>query len=116
MGGADLEPGKAVERAFEDQVRERDGGLERIADDIVEPAVADLHASVGREYGSELRDEFDAIASGYIRNALLNLAGGSLPSSRMRAPSPKKSSTGLAFIQAITRVESVVSNAATARK
>src|SRR5437660_2235268 len=38
--GADLEPGEAVERALEDQVRERDGRLERVADHVVEQAVA----------------------------------------------------------------------------
>src|SRR5436190_6509604 len=37
---ADLETRELVERALEDQVRERDGGLERIADHVVEVAVA----------------------------------------------------------------------------
>src|SRR6266853_4944075 len=40
VGGADLEAGKAVEGALEDQVRERDGGLERVADHVVEEPVA----------------------------------------------------------------------------
>jgi hypothetical protein len=31
MRGKDLEAGKAIERAFEDQVLERDGGVERIS-------------------------------------------------------------------------------------
>src|SRR5438445_328456 len=37
---ADLQPGEPVERAFEDQVRERDRRLERIADGVLEPAAA----------------------------------------------------------------------------
>src|SRR5438094_3324991 len=40
VGRADLQPGKAVERTFEDQVRERDRGLERIADGVLETAAA----------------------------------------------------------------------------
>ena len=40
MRRADPEAGELVERALEDQVRERDGGLERIADHVVEVAVA----------------------------------------------------------------------------
>ena len=40
MRRADLQAGKAIERALEDQVRERDGGVERIADDVGEIAVA----------------------------------------------------------------------------
>ena len=38
--GDHLEPGKLVERALEDQVRQRDRGVERIADGVAEPAVA----------------------------------------------------------------------------
>jgi hypothetical protein len=34
VGGADLEPGEAIQRALKDQVRERDGGVERVADDV----------------------------------------------------------------------------------
>src|SRR5206468_3414441 len=37
---ADLQPGEPVERALEDQVRERDRRLERIADGVLEPAAA----------------------------------------------------------------------------
>ena len=40
VGRADLEPGEAVQRALEDQVRERDGGLQGIADGVGEHAVA----------------------------------------------------------------------------
>src|SRR5712671_2232406 len=40
VGRADLEPGEAVERSFEDQVRERDRRLERIADDVGQAAAA----------------------------------------------------------------------------
>src|SRR5882757_244713 len=40
MRGDDLEPGKAIERSLEDQVGERDRGLERIADRVAEPAIA----------------------------------------------------------------------------
>src|SRR5207237_8360229 len=40
MGGADLEAGKAVERALEDQVGERERRLERVADGVLQPAVA----------------------------------------------------------------------------
>src|SRR5689334_12046885 len=39
-GGADLEAGEAVERALIDQMRQRDGGLERIADRVGEEAAA----------------------------------------------------------------------------
>src|SRR4029453_14984919 len=39
VGGADLEPGEAVEGAVEDQMRERDGGLEGVADGIGEQAI-----------------------------------------------------------------------------
>src|SRR5438132_2979399 len=38
--GADLEPGEAIERSLEDQVRERDGRLERVADHVRQQAVA----------------------------------------------------------------------------
>jgi hypothetical protein len=34
MRGADLEARKAVERAFEDQMRQRDRGFERVADRV----------------------------------------------------------------------------------
>src|SRR6201997_38182 len=40
MRGAYLEPGKAVERSLEDQVRQRDRGLEWIADSIGQEAAA----------------------------------------------------------------------------
>src|ERR1700720_2788533 len=40
MRGKDLEAGKAIERAFEDQVLERDGGIEGVADEVRQPAVA----------------------------------------------------------------------------
>src|SRR5882757_3871413 len=40
MGRADFEPGKTVERTLEDQVRERNGGVERKGDDVGELAVA----------------------------------------------------------------------------
>src|ERR1041384_1119516 len=36
----DLQPGELVERALEDQVLQRDGGVERIADGVAKPAVA----------------------------------------------------------------------------
>src|SRR5947207_3091951 len=38
--GADLEPGEAIERSLEDQVRERDGRLERVADHVRQQTVA----------------------------------------------------------------------------
>ena len=41
MRGAYLEPGKTVERPLEDQVRQRDRGLEWIADRIGQEAAAD---------------------------------------------------------------------------
>src|SRR6266567_415369 len=37
---ADLEPGEAIERSLEDQVRERDGRLERVADHVRQQTVA----------------------------------------------------------------------------
>ena len=40
MGGDHFEPGKAIERALEDEMRERDRRLQRIADRVAEPAVA----------------------------------------------------------------------------
>src|SRR5205809_1023464 len=40
VGRADLEPGEAVESSLEDQVRERDRRVERIADDVGEAAAA----------------------------------------------------------------------------
>ena len=40
MRGADLQPGKAVERALEDQVRQRDRGFERVADRVGQQAAA----------------------------------------------------------------------------
>ena len=40
MRGAYLEPRKTVERSLEDQVRQRDRGLERIADRIGQQAAA----------------------------------------------------------------------------
>src|SRR5690606_19029962 len=38
--GADLQSRKQVERSLEDQVRERDGRVERVADHVIEHAVA----------------------------------------------------------------------------
>src|SRR5205085_4363537 len=38
--GADLQAREAVERALEDEVRERDRGLERVADGVIQPAAA----------------------------------------------------------------------------
>src|SRR5207244_5603780 len=40
VGRAYFESGEAVERPLEDQVRERDGGVERVADGVRQPAVA----------------------------------------------------------------------------
>src|SRR6185295_4321215 len=40
VGGADLEPGESIEGALEDEVRQREGRLEGVADHVVEPAVA----------------------------------------------------------------------------
>src|SRR3982074_941702 len=40
MRRADLEGRKAIERAFEDQVLQRDRGVERIADGVRQPAIA----------------------------------------------------------------------------
>src|SRR6266404_2757482 len=40
MRGAQLEARKTVERAIENQMRERDGGVERIADHVGEQPVA----------------------------------------------------------------------------
>ena len=40
MRGTDLQPGEAVERAFEDQVRQRDRGLQRVADRVGQQAAA----------------------------------------------------------------------------
>src|SRR3989449_7778620 len=55
---ADPEAGELVERALEDQVRERDGGLERIADHVVEVAVAlEPVLEVGRGTGGLWMDE-----------------------------------------------------------
>src|SRR5439155_20102568 len=54
--GADLEPREPVERALEDQVRERDRGVERIADHVRQPAVA-LESS--REVRRALRVDED---------------------------------------------------------
>ena len=40
MRGTDLQPGKAVERALEDQVRQRDRGFQRVADRVGQQAAA----------------------------------------------------------------------------
>ena len=40
MRGDDLQSGKAIERAFEDQVLQGDRGVERIADRVRQPAIA----------------------------------------------------------------------------
>src|SRR5215470_6390740 len=40
MRTAKLEPQIAVERSVENQMREEDGGFERIADNVVQPSVA----------------------------------------------------------------------------
>src|SRR6266581_388779 len=53
VGRADLEAGEAVERSLEDQVRERDRGVERIADDVAQTAVASQPLLESR--GSPLR-------------------------------------------------------------
>src|ERR1700738_3975359 len=54
VGRADLEAGEAVEGALEDEVRERDGGLERVADHVVEEPVA-LEAGGGVQLRDALR-------------------------------------------------------------
>src|SRR3981189_3467647 len=40
MGGKNFQAGEAVERSFEDQVLQRNRGVERIADRIRQPAIA----------------------------------------------------------------------------
>ena len=40
MGGADLQSRKAIERAFEDQMRQGDRRLERVADRVGQQAAA----------------------------------------------------------------------------
>src|SRR5215218_6806537 len=40
MCGDDLEPREAVERAFEDQMLQGDGGVERVTDGVRQPAIA----------------------------------------------------------------------------
>ena len=40
MCGAQFQIGKLIQRAIENQVRQADGGVERIADGVGEPAVA----------------------------------------------------------------------------
>src|SRR6202040_4292521 len=61
MRGKDLEAGKAIERALEDQVLERDGGVERVADGVREPPIAletpgqiRRAQRVNEQHGSEL--------------------------------------------------------------
>ena len=54
MGGTDLQPREHVQRAFENQMRERDRRLERVADDVLEPAAAfqaliELHCALRME-------------------------------------------------------------------
>jgi len=39
VSAANLQPGETIECAFEDQVRQEHGGLERIADRVAEPAL-----------------------------------------------------------------------------
>src|SRR5205823_7669665 len=56
MGGADLEAGKTVERALEDQVGERERRLERVADGVFQPAVA---AQAALQLGRALRMDED---------------------------------------------------------
>ena len=64
----DLEPGKFVERALEDEVLQRDRGVERIADSVREPAVAlEPFCKLNNEKLAELcgqkPDRFAAFAS-----------------------------------------------------
>src|SRR5918911_5186927 len=40
MGGTDLEPGKTIQRALENQMREGNGGFDRIADNVGQQAIA----------------------------------------------------------------------------
>src|ERR1700720_1579992 len=54
MRAADLQPREAVERALEDQMRQRDRGLQRVADNIRQPAAA-LQPAAGFELGRALR-------------------------------------------------------------
>src|SRR5262245_34204444 len=49
MRGADLQVRKLVQRTFEDQMRQRDRRLERIADDVAQETVA-LHSRADVRY------------------------------------------------------------------
>src|SRR6202023_1024187 len=54
MSGADLEPGIGIERALENQMRQRDRRFERVTDDIVQHAVP-FEPPGGVELGRALR-------------------------------------------------------------
>src|SRR5258706_7944324 len=54
MRAADLQPGEAVERPFENQMRQRDRGLQRVADHIRQPAAA-LQPAARLQFGGALR-------------------------------------------------------------
>src|SRR5882762_7940922 len=74
---ADLEAGKAVERPFEDQVRERNRRVERIADDVAEAPVASEPLLESR--GSPLRmDENQAAELLRLRPERMELGVGEL--------------------------------------
>lgn len=51
--GTDLEPGKAVQRAFKDQVRQGDGGFEGVADGVGQQAAAGEPAARFQFAGAE---------------------------------------------------------------
>jgi hypothetical protein len=53
MSGADLEPGKGIERSLKNQVRECDCRLQRVTDHVLQHSVA-LQPAAGAEFGCAL--------------------------------------------------------------
>src|SRR5262245_8632346 len=54
MSGADLEPGKTIERSFKYKVREEDCGFQRISDRVAQAAPS-LQSRILRSTGCRLR-------------------------------------------------------------
>ena len=92
MRGADLEAGEAVERALEDQVRQRDRRFERVADRVGQQAVAGEPAARLQFAGAERVHEDEHAHAPRISPRTDGISGSarSWPATLPATPTPRK--------------------------
>ena len=93
MRGADLQAGEAVERALEDQVRQRDRGLQRVADRVGQQAAAGQPAARfqlarAQRVHEDQHAEFLALGPERMERGLASSSPATLPPT----PTPRKPS------------------------